>query len=91
MSVVSAELQSTEKSEVVRKMLGDHVFNAFIANKMLEWDEYRTQATQYELQRYLPVFQLPRTQRGHTLPPVALSVELTVAQARIPIQPIPDA
>jgi len=48
-------IQLTEKSEVVRKALGDHVFNAFIANKKLEWDEYRTQITDYELKRYLPV------------------------------------
>jgi len=45
----------TEKSEVVRKALGDHVFNAFIQNKKIEWDEYRTQVTEYELNRYLPI------------------------------------
>jgi len=46
----------TEKSELVRKALGEHVFNAFIANKKLEWDEYRTQVTEFEIKRYLPVF-----------------------------------
>jgi glutamine synthetase len=45
----------TEKSELVRKALGDHVFDAFITNKKIEWDYYRTQITSYELQRYLPV------------------------------------
>ena len=45
----------TEKSELVRKALGDHVFNAFIANKKIEWDHYRTQVTEYELKRYLPI------------------------------------
>jgi glutamine synthetase len=45
----------TEKSELVRKALGDHVFNAFITNKKVEWDFYRTQVTDYEIQRYLPV------------------------------------
>jgi glutamine synthetase len=45
----------TEKSEVVHKALGDHVFNAFIKNKKIEWDQYRTQVTDYELKRYLPV------------------------------------
>jgi glutamine synthetase len=45
----------TEGSEVVHKALGDHVFNNFIANKKLEWDEYRTQVTEFELKRYLPV------------------------------------
>jgi glutamine synthetase len=45
----------TEKSELVRKALGDHVFEAFIQNKKIEWDDYRTQVTEYELNRYLPI------------------------------------
>ena len=45
----------TEKSELVQKALGDHVFNAFIENKKIEWDQYRTQVTDYELKRYLPI------------------------------------
>jgi len=45
----------TEKSEVVRKALGDHVFHAFIKNKKIEWDRYRTQVTEYEVRRYLPI------------------------------------
>ena len=45
----------TEKSELVRKALGDHVFNAFIENKKIEWDHYRTQVTEFELNRYLPI------------------------------------
>ncbi len=48
-------IQLTEKSEVVRKALGDHVFDAFIKNKKIEWNQYRTQVTDYELKRYLPV------------------------------------
>ncbi len=45
----------TEKSELVRRALGDHVFDAFIANKKIEWDQYRVQVTDYELKRYLPI------------------------------------
>jgi len=48
-------IQLTEKSEVVRKALGEHVFSAFIQNKKIEWDHYRTQVTDYELRRYLPI------------------------------------
>ncbi len=44
-----------EKSEVVHKALGDHVFKAFITNKRIEWDQYRAQVTDYELKRYLPI------------------------------------
>jgi len=45
----------TEKSELVRKALGEHVFSAFIENKKLEWNNYRIQVTEYELKRYLPI------------------------------------
>ena len=45
----------TEQSEVVRKALGEHVFNSFIANKKLEWDRYRTCITDFEINRYLPL------------------------------------
>ena len=48
-------IQIAENSEVVRKALGDHVFEAFIQNKKIEWDEYRTQVTEFELDRYLPI------------------------------------
>ncbi|MDP3879938.1 MAG: glutamine synthetase family protein [Dehalococcoidales bacterium] len=47
--------QLTEKSDLVRKALGEHIFNAFIKNKKIEWDQYRTQVTEYELKKYLPV------------------------------------
>jgi glutamine synthetase len=45
----------TEKSELVRKALGDHVFNAFIENKKIEWNQYRIHVSKYELDRYLPM------------------------------------
>jgi len=48
-------IQLTEKSEVVRKALGDHVFDAFIQNKKIEWNHYRTHVSEYELKRYLPI------------------------------------
>jgi glutamine synthetase len=45
----------TEQSEVVRKALGDHVFDAFIQNKKIEWDQYRSHVTDFELKKYLPI------------------------------------
>ncbi len=48
-------IQLAEKSELVQKALGAHVFSAFIKNKMIEWDQYRSQVTDYELKRYLPI------------------------------------
>lgn len=48
-------IAETEKSELVHEALGDHVFEKFIANKKIEWDNYRTHVSQYELRRYLPI------------------------------------
>ena len=48
-------IKLTEESELVRKALGDHAFDAFIQNKKIEWDLYRSQVTGYELDKYLPI------------------------------------
>ena len=48
-------LQLTKSSKLVKKALGDHVFEAFIKNKEIEWDMYRTQVTEWETKRYLPI------------------------------------
>ena len=48
-------IQITEKSALVRKALGDKVFEYFIRNKKDEWDEYRRQVTKYELGKYLAI------------------------------------
>ena len=48
-------IQFAEDSELVRQALGDHVFNSFIQNKKIEWNNYHSQVTEYEIKRYLPV------------------------------------
>lgn len=48
-------IQLAEKSEVVKKTLGEHIFEKLIENKKIEWDKYRIQVTQYELDEYLPI------------------------------------
>ena len=48
-------IRLTEKAEVVRRALGDELFHFFIRNKKLEWDEYKAQVTQYEIEKYLPI------------------------------------
>ena len=50
-----AAILETEKSDLVRKVLGDHIFNKFIENKKIEWDAYRTHVSQFELDRYLSI------------------------------------
>jgi glutamine synthetase len=44
-----------EKSALVKETLGDHVFEKLIANKRIEWDEYRIHVSQHELHKYLPL------------------------------------
>lgn len=48
-------IQETERSELVKETLGDHIFQKFIENKKIEWDQYRTHVSQFELEKYLPI------------------------------------
>ncbi|MCX6433269.1 MAG: glutamine synthetase, partial [Actinobacteria bacterium] len=48
-------IQAMERSELVAETLGEHVFDFFLRNKQAEWEEYRRQVTQWELDRYLPL------------------------------------
>ncbi|GAC1594999.1 MAG: type I glutamate--ammonia ligase [Acidimicrobiales bacterium] len=43
-----------ERSELVADTLGEHVFHWFVRNKWAEWGGYKTQVSQWELERYLP-------------------------------------
>ena len=43
-----------QESELAAETLGEHVFDFFLRNKREEWNEYRRQVTEYELDRYLP-------------------------------------
>lgn len=44
-----------EESELVADTLGEHVFDFFLRNKRAEWQDYRSQVTQFELDRLLPI------------------------------------
>lgn len=48
-------IEIAEKSEIVRKALGDHIFNNFMTSKKVEWDDYRTRIHPYEIEKYLPI------------------------------------
>ena len=51
---LSEALDEMESSELVAAALGEHVYEWFIRNKRAEWQEYKTQVSQFELDRYLP-------------------------------------
>lgn len=48
-------IKLTEKSRLVREALGNKVFEHFIRNKKMEWDEYKAQVSKYEIDKYLPI------------------------------------
>ena len=39
----------------MKRALGDHIHERYVETKRKEWDEYRIQLTQWELDRYLAV------------------------------------
>lgn len=46
-------LEELECDPVVQSALGEHIYEAYIRAKRAEWDEYRIQVSQWELDRYL--------------------------------------
>jgi glutamine synthetase len=42
-------------SELVRQALGPHIFDRYVELKRKEWDEYRVQLSQWEMDKYLAV------------------------------------
>ncbi|OGX15441.1 MAG: glutamine synthetase [Omnitrophica WOR_2 bacterium RBG_13_41_10] len=45
-----------EDSALVKKILGEHIFPRFIEIKKKEWNDYRIQVSEYELNKYLPIY-----------------------------------
>jgi glutamine synthetase len=41
-----------KKDEVIQSALGEHTYNIYVKAKQQEWDEYRTQVTKWELDKY---------------------------------------
>jgi len=52
-STLKEAIDELEKDEVLRQALGEHAYHAFVRAKKAEWDEYRIQVTDWELDRYL--------------------------------------
>ncbi len=48
-------IELTAESELVLRTLGEHMFNRYVEIKRQEWEDYRVQVTQWELDRYLPI------------------------------------
>jgi glutamine synthetase len=42
-------------SDLLRTAFGPHIFDRYVELKRKEWDEYRVQLTQWEMEKYLPV------------------------------------
>ena len=49
-------LDLMEESELVRNVLGEHIFEWFLRNKREEWETYQRHVTPYEIERYLPIW-----------------------------------
>jgi len=54
-SSLDQAIRVMESSELVAETLGEHVFDFVLRNKRLEWDEYSSQVTPFEMRRFLPV------------------------------------
>jgi glutamine synthetase len=49
-------IDELESDPVIGEALGEHVLGHYVSAKLAEWDEYRTQVTGWELDRYLEAY-----------------------------------
>jgi glutamine synthetase len=50
---LSDSLKVMEQSTLVQEALGEHIFEWFLRNKRIEWRQYKTHVSQFEINRYL--------------------------------------
>ncbi len=48
-------VNNLHEDQVIRETLGEHIFEHFVEAKMIEWDVYRTQVHQWEVEQYLTI------------------------------------
>lgn len=46
-------LYELKRNQLIKKALGEHIFNEFVTAKEKEWNDYRIQVTQWEIENYL--------------------------------------
>jgi glutamine synthetase len=49
-------LDALKKDEILRESLGEHLFERYIDVKAKEWDEFKKQVTNWEIETYLDIF-----------------------------------
>jgi glutamine synthetase len=48
-------IELTSESELVLRTFGEHIFNRYVEIKRQEWEDYRVQVSEWELDRYLSI------------------------------------
>ena len=49
-------LDYMKRSEVVKEVLGDHLFERYLSIKTKEWNEFKTYVSSWELDRYMDMY-----------------------------------
>ena len=50
-----AAIIEAERSVLLKRTLGEHIYSKILENKRIEWDRYRVHVSQYEIDKYLSV------------------------------------
>jgi len=53
---LSEALDELEADDLIKSALGEHIYDRFMTAKRIEWDEYRTQVHQWEIDQYLATY-----------------------------------
>ena len=45
-----------QEDKVICDVLGEHIVSKYVEAKLKEWNDYRTQVSQWELEKYLVIY-----------------------------------
>ncbi len=48
-------IEIAENSQLLKEILGEHIYTNLLTAKKIEWDEYRKRVHEYEIKTYLPI------------------------------------
>jgi glutamine synthetase len=55
-SSLQEALDHMKRTEIIKEILGEHLFEKYIAIKNKEWNEFKTQVTSWEVKNYVDVY-----------------------------------
>ena len=49
-------MEELKRDALIQEVLGEHLFERYVSIKLEEWNEFKTQVTSWDIEKYLDVY-----------------------------------